>query len=276
MQLVGRILRVHRRLQGRKVPEILRYGYVLLADPESQTGIDAAGQRINQIQTAYATISPTTMIVRVGERDLVQSVGADGQMMLVPIAPPGAIFAPPPIPAEPGQPMVDAGQPLLFAAANAPEEARSVIRAALGLQPAASRFQYPLREDVPRYFKTQGFPEETDVSVEDCADHFAVSVEQLHETLESHDRVKVQKRTLEIFTREIQLEFAFAPPSLEQMQRNRRANCCGQRYSTRKTCARRRCGDCNGCWRPGAWRKRATRIGLRNISTCCSPSTRNC
>ena len=46
IQLVGRILRVHRKLQGRartkSLPEILRYGYVFLADAEAQTGLDLA------------------------------------------------------------------------------------------------------------------------------------------------------------------------------------------------------------------------------------------
>jgi len=55
VQLVGRILRVHRRLQGRaqtgRLPESLRYGYVFLADAETQPGLDRAGQRITQIHT---------------------------------------------------------------------------------------------------------------------------------------------------------------------------------------------------------------------------------
>ncbi|MCE9608147.1 MAG: DEAD/DEAH box helicase family protein, partial [Planctomycetia bacterium] len=40
VQLVGRILRVHRRLQGKIVPDALRYGYVMLADIDAQTGLD--------------------------------------------------------------------------------------------------------------------------------------------------------------------------------------------------------------------------------------------
>jgi type III restriction enzyme len=56
VQLVGRILRTHRRLQGRIVPDALKFGYVLLADIDSQGGLDAAGQRINRIKTQLATV----------------------------------------------------------------------------------------------------------------------------------------------------------------------------------------------------------------------------
>jgi hypothetical protein len=219
VQLVGRILRVHRRLQSRNVPEILRFGYVLLADPLAQTGIDAAGQRINQIQTAYATVSPTTVIVQVGERTLVQRVGADGQTTFVPGPPPGALFSLPPQPIEPGIAGHDATQSLLFASAFAPEEARSVVRAMLAVSPNESPYRYLLRPGMPRRFKTQEFSHEFDISEEACAEHFVASAEQLLDALLGHDRVRVQKRTLEIFTREIQMELSFAPPSLEQMQR---------------------------------------------------------
>ena len=86
VQLVGRILRVHRRLQGRAraktLPPLLNYGYVFLADAEAQEGLDLAGQRINRLQTAYAKVSPTTALVRVAGQPQVQVVGLDGQTHL--------------------------------------------------------------------------------------------------------------------------------------------------------------------------------------------------
>lgn len=39
VQIVGRILRVDWRLQNKPLPELLRYGYVFLADAETQTGL---------------------------------------------------------------------------------------------------------------------------------------------------------------------------------------------------------------------------------------------
>jgi len=61
IQVVGRILRVHRRLQGREVPELLRNGYVFLADAENQTGLTGAADKINAIRTGLSEISPYTM-----------------------------------------------------------------------------------------------------------------------------------------------------------------------------------------------------------------------
>jgi type III restriction enzyme len=89
VQLVGRILRFHRRLQGRarakSLPEILKFGYVFLADATAQDGLDRAGQRINRLRTEYAKVSPTTAVVRIGEQVYVQVVGEDGQMSLLPV-----------------------------------------------------------------------------------------------------------------------------------------------------------------------------------------------
>gem|GEM_PF-1357289 len=92
VQLVGRILRVHRRLQGRAraktLPVLLRYGYVFLADAEAQVGLDLAGQRINKMQTEFAKVSPTTAIMWIGNKAFVQGLGPDGQTQLFPVASP--------------------------------------------------------------------------------------------------------------------------------------------------------------------------------------------
>ncbi|MFB3890487.1 MAG: DEAD/DEAH box helicase family protein [Phycisphaerae bacterium] len=212
VQLVGRILRVHRRLQGRAVPEALKFGYVLLADAEAQTGIDAAGQRINALHTEYARLTRTTVVVRVGNLDTVQVLGADGQASFWPVPPEGAIWTPPPAEAVPS-PAAGLFPP---AVATAPGVAPPWIIAVPGGR--APRFSYPLRSDVPRRFKTQDLPEEFDVTEEDCAARFVLSAETLLDVLLKHDKVKVSKRTIEIFTQAIQMELAFALPSPEQMR----------------------------------------------------------
>jgi type III restriction enzyme len=221
VQLVGRILRVHRRLQGRKVGEILRFGYVLLADSEAQTGIDTAGQRMNQLQTEYAKVSRTTVVMRLGDRDQVQVVGPDGQMSLLPMPPPGALWTAPRDPEVAAVPTHSPMSGTLFDLQDfAPEvgESQSAVHLALRLPSPPARYQYPLRADVPRRFKTQDLPDDFEVTEEDCASRFVVSAEHLLDVLIKHDRVRVQKRTLEIFTRVIQMELAFAPPSLEQVR----------------------------------------------------------
>ena len=233
VQLVGRILRVHRRLQGRNVPDALNYGYVLLADPDAQTGIDLAGQRINQLQTAYATVSPTTVVVRVGGRDMVQRTDEKGQSSLFPVDVPGTVFVPPVFrtapdrPADPGpggeSTLWDPGNALPSVGIPAEAVSQSVIRTAFAVGPPAGRNRYELRPDVPRRFESQEFPEDADIDHEDCAAKFVVEAEVLLQALIDRDRVRVQKRTLEIFTRDIQMELGFALPSLEQIQRDAQA-----------------------------------------------------
>lgn len=220
VQLVGRILRVHRRLQGKVMPDALRYGYVLLANIEAQGGLDAAGQRINRIQTQYATVSPTTIFVTAGNRVMVQSVNDGGQLVFNPVPPAGAVFTPPPPPILDAAGNVDAAQMVFFQTSWAPQEMREELRAALvSPAPRLGRFSYPLRGGVPRKFKTQELPAHHDVTEEECAEHFVVEAESLLEATLARQPVRVQRRTLEIFTQEIQMEFSFAPPSLEEMQR---------------------------------------------------------
>jgi superfamily II DNA or RNA helicase len=221
VQLVGRILRVHRRLQERKVPDLLRVGYVLLADAESQTGLDSAGQRINQLQTEYAKLSPTTIVVRVGNQDVVQVVGPSGQTSFLPVPPQGAIWTPLAT-EEPDNMQTPGGQLDLFALGGSrPAANQRTIGTPLVLgvpSPTVPGYSYPLRAGVPRRFKTQDLPEDFDVTEEDCAKRFVVSADDMLDMLIMHDKVKVQKRTLEIFTHMVQMELAFTPPSPEQMR----------------------------------------------------------
>ncbi len=86
IQVVGRILRVHRRLQGRDVPELLRNGYVFLADAENQTGLTGAADKINAIRTGLSEISPYTMVVNIAGRNQVQIV-QNGQSTMLPVVP---------------------------------------------------------------------------------------------------------------------------------------------------------------------------------------------
>jgi superfamily II DNA or RNA helicase len=84
IQVVGRILRVHRLLQGREVPELLRNGYVFLADAENQTGLTGAADKINAIRTGLSEISPYTMVVNIAGQNQVQIV-QNGQSTMLPV-----------------------------------------------------------------------------------------------------------------------------------------------------------------------------------------------
>ena len=233
VQIVGRILRVHRRLQGRLVPDALRYGYVMLADFELQGGLDAAGQRINKIKTAYATVSPTTMFVNAGGNLMVQSAEQGGQLVMNPQPPQGAVYEEPPAAILDERGNVDPHQLEMFAT-RWPPEMPAALALVKSMLPKAKRESYPSRDDVPRRFKTQDLPEEQEVTEEEVADKFTADVEALYEATEARADVKVLKRTLEIFTQVIQNEFSFAPPSMEEKQRQAQRTLLGYRTLSAK------------------------------------------
>jgi type III restriction enzyme len=93
IQVVGRILRVHSRLQGptleKKLPELLRCGYVFLADAANQSGLVHAGEKINAIQSELSQVCPFTMVVKVaGTNEIQVSHNGQSQLLAVPYAPP--------------------------------------------------------------------------------------------------------------------------------------------------------------------------------------------
>lgn len=77
LQLVGRILRVHRQLQGIELPEYLKYGYVFLADRTMQTGLVNAAQRINQLRSELAEINTEIGVFVINEEE-------DGRVQVFP------------------------------------------------------------------------------------------------------------------------------------------------------------------------------------------------
>lgn len=68
IQLVGRVLRVDRRLQGRPLPDALRFGYVFVADPDVQQGLVTAAAQINRLTTDVrrVAVQATMVLVQVG------------------------------------------------------------------------------------------------------------------------------------------------------------------------------------------------------------------
>ena len=81
VQIVGRLLRVDRRLQGRKLPECLQFGYVVLADVEKQSGVQRAGELINNLKNELSRVSRYTLVVKVGDEKRIQ-VEQTGQTSL--------------------------------------------------------------------------------------------------------------------------------------------------------------------------------------------------
>jgi type III restriction enzyme len=217
VQLIGRILRVHRRLQGKTVPDPLRYGYVMLADIDSQGGLDKAGQRINQIKTHYATVSPTMIVFAQGNEVLVQSPDDGNQLQFLPEPPVGAHFQPPPAAILNAQGEVDVEQLPLFVGAFSDAELSRTIRSVIGTKPIIpKKHTYSLRENVPHVFKTEVMQDDEEVNEEEVAANFIVNLKTLRDSLLANSPVTVQKKTVEVFTQQIQIEIDFAPPSLEE------------------------------------------------------------
>ncbi len=234
VQLVGRILRVHRRLQGRarakSLPPLLRHGYVFLADAKAQEGLDLAGQRINRLQTEYATVSPTTAVVVLGGQQQVQVLGPGGQTFMLqlepemmagsPDSPTGAEGTRVNMPGTDGSggwrgTLVD----LLGGFSGAPDGGKpgeTTHRG--GAAPAIlTGYRYERRPDVPRRFKTQVVSPDNDATEEDCAQRFIVSSRDIVAALAA--KVKVQAKEQEIFTQQIEMRFVNAEMDPDQAAR---------------------------------------------------------
>lgn len=80
VQIVGRILRVDRRLQTvRNAPSALDYGYVFLSDNSGQAGLLSAAERINAIRSELASVTPNVAVVAFGGEPETQRIEA-GQL----------------------------------------------------------------------------------------------------------------------------------------------------------------------------------------------------
>ncbi|MBP6719868.1 MAG: DEAD/DEAH box helicase family protein [Rhodoferax sp.] len=75
IQVVGRIMRVHSLLQRRPgTPQLLDYGYVFLANRESQEGLMGAASVINKLKEHTASATPDTVITFTADSSFVQVV----------------------------------------------------------------------------------------------------------------------------------------------------------------------------------------------------------
>ena len=237
VQLLGRILRVHHRVQGKTVPDELRHGYVLLANPDSQSGLEAAGKRINALKTEMDKVTPTVGVVAVAGVKGVQVLGPEGQSFLFPplVAVTPAPGTPDPGPSDGGEkPAPSSGKEQgdffetgfsleVQTTSSGPEKptvptivgalAAGGVNAALlpGMK------SYPLRKDVPRRFKSMVLPASVEDLEEDCAKAFMVDAEAILSGFVS--TVNVHKRTLEVFTGQLSLDFEKADLSREEVAR---------------------------------------------------------
>lgn len=201
VQVVGRILRVHRRLQGREIPELLRNGYVFLADAENQTGLTGAADKINAIRTGLSEISPYTMVVNIAGQNQVQIV-QNGQSTILPVE----------RSAVPNLAQDSAAQ--IYAVAGAlsgglqnvldgfvlsmPEAQTEQTRRVVAAISGASRFSL---KTPGLKFKTERMPLGTDALLACIGGKVAIGERELNEGRRA--KTTVIRREEEIFTREI-------------------------------------------------------------------------
>lgn len=85
IQIVGRIMRVDRRLQAlEQIPEELKYGYVFLTDENLQEGLAGAADKINSIKDSISSLTDITTInvIDLNESMIETTIAKNGQMSL--------------------------------------------------------------------------------------------------------------------------------------------------------------------------------------------------
>lgn len=233
IQVCGRIMRIHRRVQGRKeLPALLDYGYVLLADPESQEGFVQAAQKIDQIREELGSAqTPTVIAVRVGDRMTIQQVGPEGPSLLhglegpVPTASSVSAWLTgrKPEAQQVSQTELNGlfvGDAYPISPETLPDNLTNGVLPAVKMvggeayQDRAT-YRYPLRPDVPRFLKTHVLPAEYDGLAEDVVNTFNFSEPML--LAGQRDVVQVTRKSMEVFSGDTQRERIQAHLSHQQI-----------------------------------------------------------
>lgn len=212
VQVIGRIVRVHSLLQGRTdLPDALDYGYVFLANAESQEGLLDAGQQINALNTQAPEIGTQTVITVVGNREQVQVtrtgesfsllVDGNGQRL---VDPHGASQETPPA-TDPawGEALAATQHVLQFSAAITPGEANKTISgtgnrpdgAPFALAPGrqVAAYRYKRRSEVPAQLISEALPPPT----ADIEEKLATFVDFTDAVIASRTKVRATVRRTE-------------------------------------------------------------------------------
>lgn len=212
IQVVGRILRVHGRLQGltleKKLPELLRCGYVFLADAANQSGLVHAGEKINAIQSELSHVCPFTMVVKVaGTNEIQVSHNGQTQLLSVPYTP--TVW---PMPSPGAQITVDGGAFAVESPAWAPTgiltnlvlmptEAAPQGAGASGAPKSAALLsgnrRFPIRVGVPRVYRSEQLPLSTKDLLICIAANIAIDDKAFGAGF--RQSVKVTRQTVDLF-----------------------------------------------------------------------------
>lgn len=214
IQTIGRILRVHKKLQPQAInntlPLALRYGYVVLADSEYQEGMLEAGKRIETVKTQMANITPTAMAYHIGGEAKIQYVKDARQPSLMPE------------PYIPSQYEVDDQGEICHKVVTKPSEYsvslfdgffecdNDIYTPVPKSHPSKPKtgYSYPLKDNIDRLFYT----ERTNIDMTKLISCIINQIDFTAETILAADRdfLNVRKETSDIFTGDRQSEIARA------------------------------------------------------------------
>jgi hypothetical protein len=180
---------------GKSLPDLLRFGYVFLADAESQGGLIGAGEKINSIQTQLSGITPYTLLVQVAGKTEVQ-VSYNGQTSLLPLP-----YIPPAWqPREQESNEMDSverssdSQGTSFSLwddfiAPPPEQVTDVGKAPNYRIPQMGNTFFKLRESAPQRFKAERLPLSTEELVQCISKRIDLSAEVLNAGLRKNQKI---------------------------------------------------------------------------------------
>jgi superfamily II DNA or RNA helicase len=220
VQVVGRILRVHRLLQGKQRNRLLNHGYVVLADFPAQEGLNLAADRLKSIETQLAEVSSNVAIIGIGNEELQVRTVIDGQTSFW-----EKENSEPATFQKPADPFGNAAtaedtqqhphQPLLIKDGSPPQVPSRPLTVS---RPANTAKFYDLRTDIvfPRVFKREVCNAEM---VADLAADIASQIRLDGEIMNVVYRRFSQavKRTTEIFDKHIDTEQATADISMKEI-----------------------------------------------------------
>lgn len=207
VQIVGRILRVDRRLQALELPDSLNYGYVFLADYASQTGLSLAADRTNAIQTQLTSVSRNVALVTVGDQGAIVQHLQNGQASLLGEDP--NFFSVSPALSEnqvnrsvvsvpdnnpPQSPLLGLIMPDIVPDAQRSNSSQSKTIAAI-----TTEYTYHLREDIqfPRSFKREQYPLNLGAITQDIVSTVRITPEIL--AASRRRSARVVKKEMELF-----------------------------------------------------------------------------
>ena len=213
IQVVGRIMRVHRALQHKPgLPEVLAYGYVFLANSEAQEGLTSAASAINSLKEHTSAVTPNTVVTFTADDSSFVQVVKDGQSLsLLPDQEPPSpavtseTTPPPeePVPPNPA-PTLQLGilkQLTLLKSLSTAQLAHgdqpSKLVQAFALDAQQEPHKYSKHNDVPESLVTEVLPktpEDIELQLVSFIDFAAVLADR------SRSRTKLLKRTTEIFS----------------------------------------------------------------------------